>query len=64
MAHTVTVKALDGKQDSVDETLIDYRVDIPSDILFHTRAGIIYASWWKAPNELISVPASQIVSIE
>lgn len=64
MAYCVQVKVLDGKQDTVDETRIDYRVGIPNDILFFFKDGIQYASWWDKNYLLIQVPVSQIVSID
>lgn len=66
MAYRVQVKVLDGKQDTLDETRVDYQVGIPNDILFYFKDGIQYAQWWErsSPPRLVCVPVSQIVSID
>ena len=66
MARRVEVFVLDGKENTVDETRVIYPVGIPTDVLFYTRDNIRYAQWWNTDVEpkLISVPVSQIVSID
>jgi hypothetical protein len=66
MAAWVQVQVLDGKENTVDETRVTYRVGIPSDVLFYTQGGIRYAQFWNTnvPAGLISIPVSQIVSID
>ena len=64
MARQVTVRCL-GTQGR-DEELVRYPVGIPNDVLFFTKDGIVYASWWdiSSPPSLIQVPASQLVCID
>lgn len=66
MARRVDVIVLDGKENTVDETRVTYIVGIPTDVLFYTKNGIRYAQWWNTDVEpkLISVPVSQVVSID
>jgi hypothetical protein len=66
MARIVMVKVLDGKQDTMQETIVHYPVGIPSDVLFYNRNGITYAQWWNTaiPPVLVAVPTFQILSIE
>lgn len=66
MARKVQVIVLDGKENTLDETRVDYQVGIPSDVLFYTKDGIRYAQFWNmnVPPQLISIPVSQVVSID
>ena len=66
MAAWVQVVVLDGKEDTVDETRVTYRVGVPSDVLFYTKNGIRYAQFWNitVPSTLTTIPVSQIVSID
>lgn len=66
MARKVQIKALDGKENTLDETLVDYPVGIPSDVLFFSINNTVYAQWWNTaiPPRLMKVPAYQLVSIE
>lgn len=66
MARKVQVIVLNGKENTLDESRVDYIVGIPTDVLFYTKDGIRYAQFWNTDVEpkLISIPVSQIVSID
>lgn len=64
MARSVMVKVIDGKENTIDETIVTYPIDIPSDVLFYTRDGILYASFWDLRHNLIEVPTTNLVSID
>lgn len=63
MATTVTVKLAD-KANTEDEERITYRIGTPDDVMFYSRNGILYASWWSKDYQVIEVPAILLVSIE
>lgn len=62
----ITVKVLDGKENTQDESRVTYLVGIPSDILFFEKDGIVYSSFWDTalPPNLIQIPVRQIVAID
>lgn len=66
MARRVQVIVLDGKENTQDETRVDYQVGIPTDVLFYTKDGIRYGQFWNmnCPPQLISIPITQIVCID
>ena len=66
MARRVVVRVLDGKENTRDETLVTYLVGIPSDVMFYSKDGTVYAQWWDTSVEpkLISVPTYQLISID
>lgn len=66
MIRQVTVVVMNGKENTQDEDMVSYPVEIPNDILFYTKNGIRYAGWWDTsiPPRLIEVPVNQILSID
>ena len=61
---TITIKVIDGKQDTLDESRVDYITGVPSDILFIWRKDIQYISFWNQRNECVEIPVSQVLSID
>jgi hypothetical protein len=60
MARIVQVRAL------VDtDEIVNYAVcSAPSDVLFYTRDGIQYCSFWNPGKVLVQIPVSQLISID
>jgi len=66
MARSVMVKVFDGKENTLDETIVTYQVGIPSDVMFYSINETPYAQWWNtdSPPRLVSIPCYQLVSID
>ena len=66
MARKIDVLVLDGKENTIDATIVVYQIGIPSDVLFYTSNGITYASFWDMaiPPNVVSIPVTQIISID